>query len=228
MPEYVTQRLPRQRPVVALAVGLVLLMAGAEMLSDRYGGWVFSRTDFFSGAWWQLGSAQWVHFGGLHAAPNAASLVLMLWAMQGLVAGALQGAALAGGYIGVAVVLVLDPACSYYAGASGALHGLWAGNAVSLLWGLGAPLPRSHGLRWLGGAMLLALLVKFGWQTHDAGALHTWQALVPLPLDLADFPVYTPSHTGGAAGGVVAVLLYALWFRLAARTPACCPAGRYQ
>lgn len=233
MPDHFLQRLRAESPVVVAAMGFVLLVCGAQQVSDRYGGWVFMQTAYADGAWWQLGTSQWVHFGGLHAALNVTSMLLMLWAMRGLVVGRLQCAALVGGYIGVAMVLALDPACAYYAGASGALHGFWAGNAVALVLGSDTTLRHPHGLRWLGGVMLGALLAKLWWQ-HSAGT-----GQYPLPalqhlhgsLGAMNFPVYGPAHGAGATGGVVAVLLVWLgglcpWW--AARAPKQRPAATHQ
>lgn len=209
MPDHFQQRLRTGRPVVAVAAGLVLSVCAAQQVSDLYGGWVFMRTAYAAGAWWQLWTSQWVHFGGFHAALNLGSMLLMLWALQGLVAGRLQCAALAGGYIGVAMVLALDPACAYYAGASGALHGLWAGNAVVFLLGPRKKLQSPRGLRWLGGAMLMAILLKLWLQQRGVASQYPWQALAPMwsYFGLIDFPVYGPAHAAGAAGGMGAVLL---------------------
>lgn len=230
MPDHFLQRLRAEWSVVVAAVGFVVLVCLAQQLSDQYGGWIFTRTVYASGAWWQLWTSQWVHFGGLHAAVNATSLLLMLWAMRGWVAGALQCAALAGGYIGVAMVLALDPACAYYAGASGALHGFWAGNAVALLWGPRTPLQRPHGVRWLGGAMLLAMVLKLWLQQCGVNGAYPWQTLDPLfgTFDGPQFPVYDPAHFAGAAGGVAAVLLYGLCRRFVAAATAQRPAGEKQ
>lgn len=230
MPNHCMQRLRSEWPVVALAAGFVLLVCMAQILSDRYGGWVFMRLTYSAGAWWQLGTSQWVHFGGFHAALNAAGLLLMLWALQGLVAGRLQCAALVGGYIGVATVLALDPACAYYAGASGALHGFWAGNAVALL-GCPPPTPqRSHRLRWVGGVMLLAMVLKLWLQQRGVAYPYPWHALEPMPgfWGWTDFPVYGLAHVAGAAGGMGAVGLYALGRFLRTRALAQRSAGTQQ
>lgn len=240
MPGRHTQGLHTGWPMVALSVGVVVLLGVAQHVSDRYGGWVFVRTAWQAGAWWQPGTAQWVHLGWPHAALNAASMVLLLWAMRGLVAGALQGAALLGGYAGVAAVLALDPACAWYAGASGALHGFWAGNAlVLLLYPCKTP-QGPHGLRWLGGLMLIALLAKLWLQQRGLAGPHPWPGLEPLrdcwddwglatysPFPM-DFPVYGPAHAAGAVGGLGAVLLCGGWRLRRARAPAQRPASDEQ
>lgn len=230
MPDEFVQRLRSAWPCLAGAAGFGLLVAVAQMLSDWYGGWVFVRAAFVAGAWWQLATSQWVHLGGFHAALNVASLVLMVWVMRGWVAGSLQCAAWLGGYMGVALVLVLDPACGYYAGASGALHGLWAGTAVALLvwppdqWGH----PRAG--RWLAGLMLGGMLTKFWWQLRGGDGAHALQVFEPLTQHFGgpQFPVYGPAHFAGAAGGVAGVLLLGLCRRLVAPRSPHGPTGEKQ
>jgi len=135
--------------------------------------------------------------------------VVLLLAFRGLVEGRVQWAALLGGYVGVAVVLVLDTSCAYYAGASGALHGLLAGSALGLL--LSAPhhpaTPRTRS-RSVGALLLMGLVAKL--------ALQRWtgDALAPGWLGIA---TYYPAHEAGAVGGLLSVLLvHAFWrWRLA-------------
>lgn len=202
-----------------MAAGFAVLVLAAQWASQAWGGWVFVRVAYSAGAWWQLGTSQWVHFGWQHATLNMLAMVLMLWAMQGLVAAGLQCAALAGGYSGVALVLALDPACAYYAGASGALHGFWAGSAVALL--VGPPPAQQHvrALRWLGVAMLLAVLVKLWMQQRGVDGPDAWSPWAFLGGAAADtgFAVYHPAHFAGTAGGMGAAGLYALGRGVVAR-----------
>ena len=60
-------------------------------------GWQFDRVAFDGGAWWQVLTAQWVHWGWMHATANALGAVVLLLAFRGLVDGRLQWAALPGG-----------------------------------------------------------------------------------------------------------------------------------
>lgn len=149
---------------------------------------MFVRTEFAAGAWWQLVSAQWVHLSGLHAGVNLLGLLVLLVAFHGLVPWRLQLMAFIGGQVGVAAVLALDVNCAYYAGASGALHGLLAGCALSLIL-------QSRKLGW---AVLTGLALKLVWQhaTGDAGAPN-WLG----------FATYYPAHEAGAVGGLAAVAL---------------------
>jgi rhomboid family GlyGly-CTERM serine protease len=186
---------------VALTLGLQMWPASAALLR-------FSRTAYESGAWWQLLTSQWVHLSGLHAAVNALALLLIASACARFVRTRDQIVGLAGGCIGVALVLAFDPDCAYYAGASGALHGLLAGNAVHMLWGreltkwpsdAQAAAGRSSALaRGLAVVILGAMALKL-WVQGSAKALagENWLGL----------PVYLPAHEAGMAGGVILVLL---------------------
>jgi rhomboid family GlyGly-CTERM serine protease len=174
----------------------------AQFASDATSGWQFARATFEAGAWWQLATSQWVHFNFLHAAVNAAAMALMLVTFERLVDARLQLMALVGGYVGVALVVALDSTCSYYAGASGALHGLLAGNALALLAKRGA-VPAGGALpQWLGWVVLWGVVIKLLAQraAHDA-ALPDWLAI----------PAYYPAHEAGVLGGVIAVLLAMRW-----------------
>lgn len=191
-------RHPGAAEAAGWSLGFVLLTLGLQELPGIRQGWPFVRSAYNAGAWWQLLSAQWVHLTLAHAAVNAVAMVVLLWSFHGLVAGRVQGLALLGGYVGVALVLALDPDCAYYAGASGALHGLLAGNALSLLWlELDAPLARNRA-RAVGGVLLLGLALKLLAQHFGADASAPgWLGFV----------VYVPAHEAGAAGGLVAALL---------------------
>lgn len=166
------------------------------------GQWQFERAAFEGGAWWQLATSQWVHLSWPHAGMNAAAAALMLLALAGWVDGSTQGAALLGGYAGVALVVALDPACAYYAGASGALHGLLAGSGVAMLLVVGDSkalffLGKANGL---GLAILTVLLAKLFFQQHWAGTP---------ALSWIGIQTYYPSHSAGAAGGALVVALLA-------------------
>lgn len=185
----------------------------AQAWSDHIGGLQFDRARFEAGAVWTLLTAQWVHFGTAHAALNAAMLLLLVLALRGWVGLRMQWAALAGGYAGVAIAIVLDPRCLYYAGASGALHGLWAGSAVASL--VARSNDRQLGGAWLGAIMLTGLAFKLAWQAwsgspgNAAGEGGGGQLLVGIPI-------YYPAHAAGALGGVVAVLLANAFLRRSA------------
>jgi rhomboid family GlyGly-CTERM serine protease len=194
---------------VALTLGLQVGPGSAALLQ-------FSRAAYASGAWWQLLTSQWVHLSGLHAVANAMALLLIVAACSRWVGARQQIIGLSGGYIGVALVLAFDPDCAYYAGASGALHGLLAGNAVQMLWG-GDKMARRPGapaasVRSLTLARRLALVILAGL------AFKLWLqggAKAPAGAGWLGLPVYLPAHEAGMAGGMVLVLLVlaarALW-----------------
>lgn len=184
---------------VGLALAIVLVIAQAL---DAHAALRWVRAQFLAGAWWQLLSAQLVHLGWLHALLNGLALVLLLYALTPWLTARLLGLAGLGGMLGVAAVLLMDAQCATYAGASGALHGLWAGAAWALWRGQGAP----NTVR-LGALMLVALLVKLVAQRLADGA-----TLGLLP----GMPVYLPAHEAGVAGGWLVVGLAVRWQRLRA------------
>lgn len=197
---------------VLVTLGLQLWPGASELLR-------FSRPSYALGAFWQPLTSQWVHLTGWHAVGNALAFALIVAASRYWVRWPLQILALLGGYAGVAVVVALDPDCSYYAGASGALHGLLAGNAVSLALGA-CPLRRPEGegdhffsapspscRLGLGAALLIFLALKL-WLQSDGGLGATpsrW-----------GFPVYRPAHCAGALGGLVLVFVASAWRAVAA------------
>lgn len=198
----------RRSPGAVLgSLGFALATLVAQWQSQATGGWQFARPAYAAGAWWQLLTSQWVHLGLVHACANVAGMLVLLVSFEQLVAGRLQGLALLGGYAGVALVLALDPGCAFYAGASGALHGLLAGNALSLWFSRRHDAGGSAGSRWLAGLLLLGLAIKLALQ-HAGG-----DASAPGWLG---FATYYPAHGAGALGGLVAVLLARLgrapWF----------------
>lgn len=187
----------------ALLLALQLLPGAPDLLR-------FSRSGFDAGQWWQLLSSQAVHLSLPHAAFNAIALAVSLLAWRVWVVLPAQGIALLGGALGVALVLTLDRDCTFYAGLSGALHGLWAGNAVFLMRACpkDSPGKRSEvgpltGLRVRAVVVLLALIGKMLLQAGNAaGAFDAW----------LEMSVYRPAHWAGLGGGLVAAGL-ALWFR---------------
>lgn len=181
-------RLPACWGVPLALVFLVLQLWPGASSSLR-----FVRPDFIQGAVWLPISAQWVHLTWPHAMVNAMSALLLCGALRGWVPLSGQLLALSGGMVGVALQLVMDAHCDYYAGASGALHGAVGGAALYMLAAAGRT-------RLAGGGLGLALLAKLGWQ--DAAF-----AASPLWLDIS---VYYPAHGAGAVGGVAGVVVWLL------------------
>ena len=197
---------------VLVTLGLQLWPGASELLR-------FSRPSYVQGSFWQPLTAQWVHLTGWHATGNALAFALIVVASSYWIRWPLQILAFLGGYAGVAAVVALDPDCSYYAGASGALHGLLAGNAAGLAieacllhrlageggHSLNAPLLRCRfGL----GAFLLSALALKLWLQSGGGmgaALSRWS-----------FPVYQLAHWAGALGGIALVFVALAWRGVAA------------
>jgi len=92
---------------------------------------IYHRQAFLDGQWWLPLTAQWVHFNLQHALVNGAGAVLLWCLFQPCLRWQQHLLALAGGALGVALMVVLDTGCDYYAGASGALHGWAAGGHCS-------------------------------------------------------------------------------------------------
>lgn len=196
--------------LLCLAVLFVLFTLGLQMWPGAAGWLRFDRASYEHGAVWQLLTSQWVHLTFWHAAGNAVALVVIVVASGLWLRWPIQLVALCGGYAGVALVLGLDPDCSYYAGASGALHGLLAGNAVALAWlarplhlpagvsGSGARLPTAAWIRGAAVAVLglMALKLWLQWEGVREASRGGW-----------GFPVYQPAHLAGALGGIGLVLL---------------------
>jgi rhomboid family GlyGly-CTERM serine protease len=152
---------------------------------------VYHREAFLAGQWWLPFTAQVAHFNTPHALANLAAAVLLFLLFRSFLRWQQQALVLAGGILGVALVVVLDVHCSYYAGASGALYGWAAGGAV-LVWRT-QPDSRSRTLAVL---LMLGIFAKLLAATWGLDTLVAW-----------GFPVYGPAHGAGALGGGVFALL---------------------
>jgi membrane associated rhomboid family serine protease len=196
--------------LVRLAAFFALITLGLQFWPGASDALRFSRFSYEQGAFWQLLTSQWVHLSHWHAAGNAVAFAVIVLASGFWIRWPFQLLALCGGYAGVAVVVALDPNCSYYAGASGALHGLLAGNAMGMAWSgrpLGMPaddvdhpadVSATRWTRLVATAVLSILAVKLHLQagsTQEASP-GGW-----------GFPVYHPAHVAGALGGMGLVLL---------------------
>lgn len=199
--------------LVCLAALFVLFTLGLQLWPGASAVLRFDRASYERGAVWQLLSSQWVRLSRMHAAGNAFALVVIAFASGFWLRWPLQL---------LALVLALDPDCSYYAGASGALHGLLAGNAVAIAW-LAGPLKQSAAWqgpaadvspsRWAGRAAVavLGLIALKLWL--QAGGLRE------APPVGWGFPVYHLAHIAGALGGIGPVLLVLAVRFLAASHP---------
>lgn len=187
--------------LVVVLLGMVLLL-GLQLWPQTLEILGFSRAAYARGAVWQLLTSQLVHLNWPHTWVNALALALTLIGWNSWIGLRDQLFALAGGMLGVALVLALDTDCAYYAGLSGALHGLWAGNAVALLarsfmQTRQGKLSGGHKYDvWQGGmavCVLLLLLFKLWWQSDAVPDTATgWLGI----------PIYRPAHGAGLAGGL--------------------------
>ena len=167
--------------------GLLLLLwaaIGAESALH------YQRSGFLAGAWWQPLSAQLMHLSAPHAAVNAlVSWLLICWFGP-------QRLVFCGSALAVAIGLMLDPQCAYYAGASGALHGCLAGGAL-------AQLAQARGRdRYWSALLLVGLLTKLllaFWFAGKGVNTAAWLGIA----------VYWPAHVWGSAGGGLTALV--LW-----------------
>lgn len=155
---------------------------------------VYHREAFLAGQWWLPFTAQVAHFNTPHALANLAAAVLLFWLFRSYLRWQQQAFVLAGGILGVALVVVLDVHCSYYAGASGALYGWAAGGSLLLLF------PRAEFASRK--ATVLAFLLF-------AGLALRWLSLSKAPDSALawGFPIYAPAHGAGFVSGAAAAFL---------------------
>ncbi len=173
---------------------------------------VYQRTAFLDGQWWLPLTSQFVHLSSVHALMNVASACLLAGLFRSWIPWRQQCAVLAGGGVAVAITLVADARCDYYAGASGALHGWAAGGALLLLEPLFRPrrarlIPRAAALAPMSVAACLwvGLVIKLAWQCVQTTPVVAW-----------GLQVYVPSHVAGVVGGglVGAWLVGGRWWAL--------------
>ena len=197
--------------VMAALFGAMLL-AALQLIPHAPDVLRFERAAFERGALWPLLTSQLVHLGSAHAALNALALTLSLLVWSRWISLRRQLMALAGGALGVALLLAFDADASYYAGLSGALHGLWAGNAIMLMAPqrsgvneererdvrtvrpVAVPCLRGVGRQRLAAVILAVLVIKLWLQAGNSPErLSGWLQV----------PVYHPAHWAGLVGGIL-------------------------
>lgn len=150
----------------------------------------YDRPALANHEWWRLASAHLVHFDLQHGVLNAAALVLTAWIVGRRVAIAEWLLLACGSLIAVDAGLYwLSPDIGWYVGASGLLHGLFAGGALILAL-------RERDV--MGGMMLLLLAGKLAYEHLSGGT--------SLFMDGAGFTVVTEAHLYGAVGGLATAL----------------------
>ncbi|HET9253598.1 MAG TPA: rhomboid family intramembrane serine protease [Pseudonocardiaceae bacterium] len=136
---------PAGRPVVAfslIAINVVIFAITAAVAgsvenndaSSLFGKLALQRGEVANGAWWELLTSGFLHFGPIHLAFNMIALWVIGRDLERLLGSArflvLYLVSLLGGSL---VVLLFENAASRTAGASGAVFGLMGGLAV-VLW----------------------------------------------------------------------------------------------
>jgi rhomboid family GlyGly-CTERM serine protease len=154
---------------------------------------IYHRQAFLDGQWWLPFTSQLVHFNVAHAMINLAGAVLLYLFFRPWLRGSAPWLGLLGGWAAVAVVVVVDANCSYYAGASGALQGCAAGGALAMCRASGSSWIRS---RWLGLMLLVFLFLKMCLLPQMTAGDLLWGV-----------PVYQPAHWAGTLGGLLMVLV---------------------
>jgi rhomboid family GlyGly-CTERM serine protease len=150
----------------------------------------YDRPALANHEWWRLVSAHLAHFDLQHGVLNAAALVLTAWIVGRRVAITEWLLLAVGSLIAVDAGLYwLSPDVGWYVGASGLLHGLFAGGALVLA-------VRERDVT--GGIMLLLLAGKLAYEYLSGGT--------SLFMDGAGFAVVTEAHLYGAMGGLATAL----------------------
>ena len=207
------------------ALSGILLLAALQLIPHAPDALRFERSAFDRGVLWPLLTSQLVHLSIAHAALNALALMLSLLVWRRWISLRHQLTGLAGGAMGVALLLAFDTDASYYAGLSGALHGLWAGNAIMLM----AP-PRldvseesapdarpfpaaclyAVSRQCMTALVLAALVIKLWLQGGDSpDRLSGWLQV----------PLYHPAHCAWLVGGMLLTSGVLLFRRLTLPRP---------
>ncbi len=177
----------------------------------------YERTALLSGKVWRIMTAHFVHMNATHLAFNVLGMFLLcelLWGDMPVVHGL--------GLFGMAALAVsallwwLQPELAWYAGLSGALHGLWAGCAVAGSWpgkkhsgALPLTPPQSKWqflltawplARCICFAGLMLIVMKLAVEFQSGVALRT--------APWIGGSVVTVAHLYGALAGIVYVLLW--------------------
>lgn len=166
-----------------ILVGLMLAIGLAQPWTEPL--LEFNRTAIADGQWWRLLGGQWVHYGFYHLAMNSAALALCGYVLLRQLALPYYLLLLLCCLITVGLGLYwLNPKLEYYAGLSGALHGL-------LVAGLFDHLKQKS---WVSVAALILVALKLiQEQSANFDASHP---LLPVP-------VAVDAHLYGALAGLI-------------------------
>jgi rhomboid family GlyGly-CTERM serine protease len=190
---------------------LVLTVWPHALIDFRY-----DRAALLSGEWWRVVTGHMIHLNSAHLVFNLFGLFLiceLLWRSLpwahgcGLLFFSATGTS--------ALLWWFHPELAWYAGLSSALHGLWAGCALSGWWCMqtrgetsstgfaaaGKPQPvRSASARYFFMGALIVLALKLG--------LEAWYGPSPHTERMIDGPVISIAHLYGALIGIVYVAIW--------------------
>lgn len=179
-----------------------VLLGGCWCALQALGGpsaWGFDRPAILEGQIWRLLTASLVHLNVIHLALNLLGLagVMAVWGRELARPPALLGMFLGSAFAVGLGLWFLAASLDWYAGASGALHGLFAAGIVLA----------SHAGRMLRLAAALGLLLKLVLETQlDTGT-----------AGLIGAPVIHAAHQFGALGGILAALAWRFQHRAGAQ-----------
>ncbi len=198
---------------------------GLAAVPDAFIDFRYDRAALVSGQWWRAVTGHLLHLNVAHLLLNLAGLLLiceLLWHRLPLLHGF---ALLLFSAVGTSALLCWQhPELSWYAGLSGALHGLWAGCALAGWWPLqvggkrsmdgtipaigGVPSIRGASSRYflMGALALLALKL----------ILEAWFGASRYTEEMIGAPVISAAHRYGAFAGTAYVLMWhmsGIWFR---------------
>jgi rhomboid family GlyGly-CTERM serine protease len=180
------------RLFAAIAATCVALLLWPEALGCLR--WQHGAVD--AGQPWRVLSAHFVHMSLLHALANLAGLALVIELLGASVRPAEAVVILLASALAIIGALALfNPTIQWYAGLSGAVHGLWAGFALMSV--------RGHRLRPRAPTPGPAL----PWAALGTLALKLSGMLMPWPTLASGLPLVPESHLYGAIGGAGAALV---------------------
>lgn len=196
-----------------LCVGIALAAMALTFWPQGLSTFRYDRLALAQGEWWRLVSAHVVHVNSRHVLLNVAGLWLiseLLWDELSLRHGL---GLLATSALGINALLWWGhPELGWYAGLSGALHGLWAGCALTLCREafdktiMPTPPKKDRSMSaWIGVAGFLLLLLKLFAET-----------LIDSPASMSQAigaPVIIIAHLYGALMGIVYVVIWQGWRR---------------
>jgi rhomboid family GlyGly-CTERM serine protease len=174
----------------------------------------YDRDALLAGQAWRLLTAHLVHLNTAHLLFNLGGMFLLcelLWRDLPVAQGA--GVLVATAITVSGSLYWFHPELAWYAGLSGALHGLWAGCALAGCRPSHADVPAASGasrrkllqIRWpmmrcISAAGIICLIAKLAMEAHYGASSHTVQMI--------GSPVVTIAHLYGALAGGFYILIW--------------------